>query len=833
MIQRISLYLLLISLPLCFAPDAHARRAKKAETPAKYEKLFKGKQVETVGNHFITLHKMDGKLYFEIPLETMGREMLLSSSVAATTYSMVGFIGSVNSVLHFRFCLQDSTVQLRIVSSSTKTDRQDAGGEQILRLAYAEPVVFAYDVLAYTPDSSAVVIDVTPLFLSDVKELSPLNASSGRYEISGSMIAGHSLLGDIHAYDDNVTIKSSLVYNATAWFSIFPLMRNSINNIETNRTLVMLPEERMEPRVYDSRVGVFTTTYRHIPADGRPIYSRSYAHRWRLEPRDKEAYFKGELTEPVKPIVMYIDSNFPESWKTPIKTGILNWNKAFEKIGFKNAIQVRDFPVNDPTFDPSNLRYSCVRYVPFTLEDALASTWVDPVTGEIIQANILVFNDVAWAINQWRFVQTAQVDPSVRTRRMPDHIMAKSLEYVAAHEMGHCLGLMHNMGASSCYPVDSLRSPLFTSRYGLSPSIMDYVRFNYVAQPGDTCVLLEQTTPGPYDEFMIRWLYTYLPDTCTMEQKQFILQRWIDEKAGNPYYRYAPEQTKSTQYDPSALAEDLGDDPIRASDYGIANLKYIIDHIDTWITDDASAYHREELYKNLTGQFERYLTNVASCIGGIYLANVKDGTPGQAYQAVPREQQARAVAWVLRQLRESDWLDNRELIDKFGLGLPNSWRVRNAILTTFFNRIGFVTLSSHVASDPYTMQECMEDVYRGIWDSALAARPLTRVDKLMQKQWMAQIRREIVDVGGNRFSLNGYATPNIEDYTLLSPQFGQNPPVLQEIEVGLLDERPVYFLQQLKRCKVMLEKTIVTAPASDKPHYRAMLLMATKLLERK
>ena len=832
--QKIWLYVLMSVAFVCLSLNVSAkerRNKKKVGTQvviSDYEKLFEGKEVITEKNEVITLHKVGASLYFEIPLRVMGREWLLASSVESTTYNMVGFIGSINNVMHFRFALQDDMVQLRLVENAVVVDEADGRMRRLLEMNYADPVWNGYKVLAYTPDSSAVVVDVTSLFLSDVKELSPLNAKSGRYEIMGSLVGGHSLLGDIKAYEDNVTIKSSLVYNATVWLSIFPLMRNSLTSIETTRTLVLLPKDRMKPRVYDSRVGVFSTTQKCIPKEGESIRTQAYVHRWRLEPKDREAYFNGELTEPVKPITMYVDNNFPENWKEPIKKGILSWNTLFEKIGFKNAILVKDFPKDDPLFDPSNLKYSCVRYIPFTLENALAPSWTDPATGEIIQANILIFNDVAWAINNWRFVQTAQIDSTVRVKKMPGHILEKSLEYVAAHEMGHCLGLMHNMAASSCYPVDSLRSTTFTQEYGLSPSIMDYVRFNYIAQPGDVGVALEQTKPSVYDEFMIKWLYSYFPDDYSMEEEARILRSWVDEKADNPYYRYGKEQDKSAMYDPSSLEEDLGDEPIQAAEYGIANLKYIISHINDWITDDVAAAHREELYKELTEQYERYLQRVINCIGGIYLSELGDGGVGKAYEAVPRDLQKRAVSWVLRQLQESAWLDNPELVDKFGLGLPNSWRIRNSLINSYFGRMSYVTLSSHVADVPYTMDECMRDVYAGVWESALRGRPLNRVDKLIQRAWMTNTKREIVDIGGNRIGLTKDVVP---EHILLSA--GKSFELQQAVATDMIDERDVYFYKMLRECKSMLEKAVVSAPEDDRAHYRAMLLMATKMLKNK
>ena len=565
---------------------------------------------------------------------------------------------------------------------------------------------------------------------------------------------------------------------------------------------------------------------------------------------------------------MYVDPDFPENWKEPIKKGILRWNQAFEKIGFKNAIQVKDFPTDDPEFDPANLKYSCVHYVPYTHENAEGITWVDPMTGEILNAGIFIYNNVTWALNNWRVLQTAQLDPSVRTKKMPDDIMGESLEYVVAHEMGHCLGLMHNMAASSAYPVDSLRSATFTQKYGTTPSIMDYARFNYVAQPGDKGVKLTPPDLGVYDEYVIKWMYTPFPDAVSIQDEAKILEAWVDEKAGDPMYRYGRQQEKY-RYDPSALEEDLGDDALKAGDYGIANLKYIMGNINNWIDGDATADHRKQLYTNLTKQYECYLMNVLYNIGGIYLNEVKEGTPGERFKPVPRERQKASVSWLLRQLREGSWLDDRDLVDRFGLGIPASWRVRTSVLNALFGRGACVTLSSHLADDPYTMSEFAEDVYREDWASALEGRESTPIDRLMQRTWLNKSKMPVANVGGNRFSLQSaseaYAVTPDESWAYgleggvlteeimeqvwdmertgaseVSEQdagqvsFGHGYGWQGEVNSKVLNNEDIYFYKMVRECRDMLQKKVLTAPEVDRPHYRAMLLMAEKLLmERK
>lgn len=846
------------------AREEAKRKLKEMTKPkSEYERLFSGKAFETSRSKFITLHKIDKKLYFELPLEYLGREMMLSSAASETSYSDLTDMAH-RTMLHVRFQLADSLVYLQQVNTTTTYDKKEKNIKSAIEANTRDAVIEAFKIAAFSPKKTAVIFEVTKFFTEENNYMPLFHSNYSMFSVVAKMKYGSSVVNSIKSFDDNLTIKVTMPYTVSLTYLMSTFAKADVTVVAT-RSLMLLPEDKMRPRVGDSRVGIFFNGKKHFTQEEDRLVTYSVAHRWRVEPKDIEAYRQGKLVEPKKPIVWYVDSAFPQDWIEPVKKGVLRWNKAFEKIGFKNVMQVRDFPKNDTLFDPENLKYSCIRYLPTSTANAMGPSYVDPTTGEIISASVLVYSNMVQMINNWRFVQTAQVDPLVRNKKMPKKIMDESIEYVVAHEIGHTLGFMHNMAASAAIPVESLRSATFTKKYGTTPSIMDYARFNYVAQPGDKGVKLTPPDLGVYDEYLIKWNYEYFPKVKSMEEEAAILEKLVDSKAGDPMYRYGRQQIYS-RYDPSALEEDLGDDPMKAGDYGIKNLKYILSNLESWIKDDPDGSHKLSLYQGICNQYYRYIRNVMYNIGGIYLTEVKEGTPGERIVSVPREKQKASMKWVMNEFRNSGWVYDKELVLKFPLGVDMGVTIQKVLSMSLHKLYKGVLLSSHVAkSDPYTVEEFFDDYYNLVFENTIKGNPLTGGDKILQIAAVNMVAETFTDkqsrgLFGAVNVQNAYQ-PSLEDilaYGLdesglankyasqlryLENQaldlnretigFGSGYGWQKEISVLAIDNSEMNIYTLGKRIQRLLESKISTAQGDELAHYEALLFMLERRLKSK
>ena len=714
---------------ISFSASAAAVADSTSKAGGKYEKTFvKDPSCVSYSNAdgFVKFHKVSGKLYMELSDRAIGKRMLIASTVTAVSDPEVLPVGyKPTKPLYVRFERPDSLViNLCEITLLPDYDKTDSALSAAVRRTTLDTVLETFPLYCESPDGDAAVFDVTSFFGGGNEKLGPVKSGTSNYiSTKFSLKKASDLVTGVKVFEDNAAVTSSHTYTINSdVLGLVSLKKDEPFTVTTTRTILMLPDDIMASRKADSRIGIFLTD-RRLLRDGEEIDKYSVINRWRIEPSDTAAYLGGECVEPEEHIVFYIDDAFPSKWKDAAVRGVLRWNSAFEDIGFKDVIQVRDFPDDDPEFDPDNLKYSCIRYVPSTVANAMGPSWVDPVSGEIINASVIVYNDVVSLAGGWRFCQTAQLDPRARLAQMPQDLLEETIEYVLAHEVGHCLGFMHNMAASAAWPTDSLRSPSFTRANGTTASIMDYARFNYVAQPEDIGVSLDPPYLGPYDRFLVKYAYSFIP-----EDADSVVERWVDEKAGDPVYRYGRQQVKA-RYDPSAIEEDLGNDPVRSSEYGISNLKYIIAHNGEWADDatDPDGKLRRERYKLIVKQMGRYLSAVAANVGGIYLNQVKSGVSSlEPAVAVPAGVQKESLEWVLDNLLDMDWLSAE------AASCPRILAVDEADILVFntasdlFSTWENVIISSHMARDDiFTLVDWLKTIDSVIWRGDLTPDRMT------------------------------------------------------------------------------------------------------------
>lgn len=844
--------------------EVTAKKKEKKET--KYDKLFKDKKV-TTAKGFITLHKFDNKVYFELPLKILNRDILLGSTISETTDNQFGCVGEKSGdPFLIRFVQRDSTVTLRRVQAGQFSEDREI--RKRLRSSTMPAIAETFEIKAYNNDSTAVVFDMTDYLLSDKKMISPFSPYSliemMGADISKDFMKESSFIQSVKGFEDNVSVRSLLTYNVSVGMKGNYAIKKMPFSAVMNRSFILLPEKPMRPRYADPRIGIFEHSVVEFASEGRGLRTRHIAHRWNLEPSDSAAYLRGELVEPKKPIVFYIDDAFPLGWNKYIHKGVEVWQKAFEKIGFKNAIIAKDFPRDDPDFDPENIKYSCIRYAPSTVANAMGPSWIDPRSGEIINASVTVYHNIVQLVQYWRFLQTAPADKEVRDVVLREDLLGDCIAYVLSHEVGHTLSLMHNMAGSSSIPVDSLRDPEFTQKYGTTYSIMDYARNNYVAQPGDKEKGVRLTPPelGAYDYYAIAWLYTPIFEAKTAEEEIPILDKWISEKSGDPKYRYGKQQFKR-RFDPSSVEEDLGDDPVKASEYGRRNLQYILKHMNEWVADkDKDFEFRTALYDEIVYGYVRYLSFVLADIGGIYLNERYDGDQRLSYKTVPKAQQKKALNFLLNELKDLSWLDARETLKEFPIRTSVAMQMENAIIDGILSRCGAVSICSDKAvSAPYTQKEYLADIERFVWASTRAGKTLTDTEMRLQMNYLTKlIEGSVAGVAKNATSkgiADMYAALEVPEWLKAASRerfgivpeefmgcFNNKPAEMQaarleeisgfeddvELKAPLEPMEHVYF-GELKKIRSLVAASASTGSADTQRHYRLLLYKIDQALK--
>lgn len=703
--------------PKATTPAAPAPKPQAKSGPKAYSEVITSKAKTKEG--LFNVHEIEGKYFYEIPEDMLGREMLIVTTIAKTADG-IGYGGERTNTLLVRWDRENDNVLLRVVSySNTAADSLPIS--IAVKASNLEPILQKFDVKALAKDEKGVVIEVTDLFAKDVQAIGLPRNRRTQFKVQ-RLDGDRSYIERISPYPKNIEARYVMTYAATE-----PPSNSSTGliTVEMNSSMVLLPKEPMMQRLADQRVGWFSRSVVDFGLNEQKAASRRFLDRWRLEVKeeDYDKFRRGELVEPKEPIVFYIDPATPKQWVPFLKQGVVDWQAAFEEAGFKNAIIAKDAPTpeEDPTWSAEDARYSVIRYFASDIQNAYGPHVSDPRSGEIIESDIGWYHNVMNLLRNWFFIQTAAVNPEARGVKFREEVMGRLIQFVSSHEVGHTLGLPHNFASSHAYPVDSLRSATFTDKFSTAPSIMDYARFNYVAQPEDKNVSLMPNV-GPYDKYSIAWGYRPILDAKTPEEEQPILDKWILEKAGDPVYRFGRQ---GNSYDPSTQSEDLGDDAMKASDYGIKNLKIILPNLMDWTAEDDKPYKGyadlEEMYGQVIGQYNRYMGHVRTNVGGVYELYKSTGQGEAVYVHTDKATQKRAVQFLNKELFSTPtWLMDQDIISRIG-DFGALERIRGVQVGTLngileWGRLGRVIENEALnGRDAYAMSELFDDLRVGIW----------------------------------------------------------------------------------------------------------------------
>ncbi len=721
--------------------------------PKPYADIITSKAKTSKG--LFTVHKIEEKYFFELADSIFGREIM-----AITRYSKVAGGGGVyggelanQQVIKFEKG-PENKIFVRVVTVISVADSTQPIYKAVSN-SNLDPIAASFDLKSLGKDSSGAVIDVTDFFKGDNQPVSLSSFAKKRFNLNGIM-NDRSYIESINTYPINTEVRTVKTFSASSGSGMgapspFPMPSLPAANaagaitLETNTSFIILPLQPMAKRVNDPRVGFFADDYSVYTDDQQKVETENFIVRWNLQPKkeDIEKWKKGELVEPEKPIVYYIDPATPKKWRPFLIKGINDWQTAFEKAGFKNAIMGKEWPENDSTMSLEDARFSVLRYFASDIANAYGPNVHDPRSGEIIESHIGWYHNVMSLVHDWFFVQTAAVDADARKMKFDDELMGNLIRFVSSHEVGHTLGLRHNMGSSSKTPVEKLRDKKWVEANGHTASIMDYARFNYVAQPEDS-IGKTGLFPhiGEYDNWAIEWGYGYGADSQEADKKQRN-KLYNDRIASNPRIWFGTYEY-GNMADPRTQSEDLGDNAMKASEYGIKNLKRILAKLPEWTSEEADQFENlSQMYAQAVGQFSRYLGHVTRNIGGYYETPKSIEQTGDVFEITPKAIQKEAVAFLNKQLFETPtWLIDRKILDKISspsgdqLGAIQDNYLGSILSTTRLTRM---STASNRFDHAYKIDELFTDLKKGIWIELSTGKTIDGYRRNLQKSYVERM----------------------------------------------------------------------------------------------